>query len=55
MGLTPRGYVRATASAINQGELDALGEKINFLEKQLKVSVTDSESKQQVTLEGVNN
>lgn len=38
LGLTPRGYVRATASAINQGELDALGEKINFLEKQLKVS-----------------
>ena len=38
MGLTPRGYVRATASAINQGELDALGEKINFMEKQLKVS-----------------
>jgi len=38
MGLTPRGYVRATASAINQGEIDALNEKINFLEKQVKVS-----------------
>lgn len=37
VGVTPRGYVRATASAINQGEIDALGEKINFLEKQLKV------------------
>lgn len=39
VGITPRGYVRATASAINQGEIDALGEKINFLEKQLKVSI----------------
>lgn len=38
LGLTPRGYVRATASAINQGEIDALTEKINFLEKQVKVS-----------------
>ncbi|XP_048584845.1 uncharacterized protein LOC5505590 [Nematostella vectensis] len=30
------GSVRSKASAINQGELDALNEKINFLERQLK-------------------
>ncbi|EDO34248.1 predicted protein [Nematostella vectensis] len=33
------GSVRSKASAINQGELDALNEKINFLERQLKVSL----------------
>ena len=38
MGLPPRGSVLARASSINQGQLDALNEKIVFLEKQLKVS-----------------
>lgn len=36
--LPPRGSVLARAASINQGQLDALNEKIIFLEKQLKVS-----------------
>lgn len=37
--LPPRGNVLARAASINQGQLDALSEKIIFLEKQLKVSL----------------
>ena len=35
----PRGIVRNRATSINRGEIDALNEKIGFLERQLKVGV----------------
>ena len=35
--IPPRGIVFNRASSINRGEIDALNEKIGFLERQLKV------------------
>ena len=35
--IPPRGFVLNRAALINSGEIDALNEKIGFLERQLKV------------------
>lgn len=40
--IPPRGIVLNRASSINRGEIDALNEKIGFLERQLKVRVQEN-------------